>query len=105
MLRRMLSLFLLGFTMASLAYSEPAQEPKPDTLLVFKNGSEVRGIFIELEDGMYSLRLDDGWVMSYTAAEVERMQRIGGQEISPADSNSQASAAQTSPSGAKFQDR
>lgn len=76
----MLSLFLLGFTMASLAYSEEAQESKPDTLLVLKNGAEVRGVFIELKEGMYSLRLADGRVMSYAATEVERMQRLSAAE-------------------------
>jgi hypothetical protein len=37
--------------MASLAYSEQAQESKPDTLLVLKNGAEVRGVFIEVKEG------------------------------------------------------
>jgi hypothetical protein len=56
-----------------------AQDPpagRPDTLLVFKNGSEVRGTLLGMQDGQYTLRLPDGRTMAYPAADVERMERL-----------------------------
>jgi hypothetical protein len=53
-----------------------SQEPAPDTVLVLKNGSEVRGVFLSLQDGKYAIRLSDGRDMEYPAEEVASMQRI-----------------------------
>lgn len=76
MLQRSLALLILGFLVVSQVYPQQVDSPEPDTLLVLKNGAEVRGVFIELKDGQYTLRLPDGRLMRYPSSDVETMQPI-----------------------------
>lgn len=48
----------------------------PDTLLVLKNGAEVKGLFIELSEAQYKIRLPDGRIMTYPSGDVEKMERL-----------------------------
>jgi hypothetical protein len=67
-----------------LVVAQESPTSKPDTLLVFKNGAEVRGTFMGLRDGQYTLRLADGRTMSYPAADVDRMERVADPAASAA---------------------
>ena len=58
------------------ASSQELQPGKADTLLVLKNGAEVRGEFVGLKDGQYTLRLPDGRAMTYPAGDVDRIERL-----------------------------
>ncbi len=76
MLRRYVALLTVGFALGAVVLSQGAGELKADTLFVLKNGAEVRGVFVEIKDGQYKLRLPDGRVMSYPAGDVEKMERL-----------------------------
>lgn len=80
MLRRLVTPFVLGLLTMAVVLALGPDTAKPDTLLVLKNGAEVRGVFIGLKDDRYTLRLSDGRLMSYPAAEVARMDRLTGSE-------------------------
>lgn len=67
--------------MVIAALAQPAAKVAPDTLLVLRNGAEVRGVMIELKDWQYSVRLADGRVMQYPVDDVERIERL---EAAPA---------------------
>jgi hypothetical protein len=67
--------FGLACSSACLADEEP-QPVQADTLLVLKNGAEVRGLFVSLKEGKYTIRLPDGRAMTYEAADVEHMERL-----------------------------
>ena len=89
MLRRA-AVVLVALAWCSLPLA--AQDPpggRPDTLLVFKNGSEVRGTLLGMQDGQYTLRLPDGRTMSYPAADVDRMERLADPAVSAAPLPSQ----------------
>lgn len=83
MLERVLVCLSVAVLSAAVSSGQQVDAPKPDTLLVLKNGAEVRGEFVELKDGQYTPRLLDGRVMSYPAAGVERMQRLTDHETAP----------------------
>ena len=65
---------LLALPAPSVAQSGAAVVP--DTRLVLKNGAEVRGRFLALKEGQYTIELADGRTMSYAADDVERMEPI-----------------------------
>lgn len=72
---------LRAATLAAIVLSTPAaavsqESVTPDTVLVLKNGAEVRGIFLSLQDGKYAIRLSDGREMGYAAEDVASMQRL-----------------------------
>ena len=95
MLRRAaLSLVVLVWCSLPLAAQEP-QSGKADTLLILKNGAEVRGMLLGLKDGQYSLRLPDGRTMTYPAADVDRMERLTDSPVSAAPVPSQPTPAPT----------
>jgi hypothetical protein len=76
MLRRAaIVLVVVGCCSARVSSQEP-QLLKPDTLLVLKNGAEVRGLFVDVKDGQYTLRLPDGRSMTYPVGDVDRMERL-----------------------------
>jgi hypothetical protein len=77
--------------------SEGQDVASPDTLLVLKNGAEVRGSFVDFKEGLYTLRLPDGRVMTYPAGDVERMERLATPEPTPV-----ASAPQPTPAPSPF---
>lgn len=69
------SIWTTVFVATMLACSA-ALAAEPDTLLTFKNGSEVRGKFIGMDEGQYSLELPDGRTILYPADDVEKMSPI-----------------------------
>ena len=56
--------------------SETAAPVTADIFLVLKNGAGVRGEFLSLIDGQYTLRLPDGRVMGYSVDDVDRIERV-----------------------------
>jgi Protein of unknown function (DUF2846) len=60
------------FACCSLALS--AQEARVDTVLVLKNGQEVRGQFVGFRNGLFTLRLPDGRITIHGVGDVDRMQ-------------------------------
>jgi len=62
--------------LAVAAMAQPAATVAPDTLLVLRNGAEVRGVMLEMKDWKYSVRLPDGRVMQYPVDDVERVERL-----------------------------
>lgn len=71
----------LLFLAALLAFAEATTAAADaggviDTRLVLKNGAEVRGKFLVLQDGQYMIELADGRTMSYPTNDVERMEPI-----------------------------
>jgi hypothetical protein len=93
MFRRAAIVAIVLMCIAVSVGSEAQQQATPDTLLVLKNGAEVRGVFVGFKDGEYTLRLSDGRTMSYPAGDVDRMA-----PISASTSSSEASSAQSAPS-------
>ncbi len=91
--RCFIALLSVILALSAVAYSLAADAPKPDTLLVLKNGAEVRGVFVELKEGRYSLRLPDGRVMTYAAADVEQLQRLTAPETAARAPATQPAAA------------
>jgi hypothetical protein len=76
-MRKTLLCALLCFSANPLrAQSESATSRHVDTLLVMKNGSEVRGTLIDIKDGFYNVELKDGRSAKFSLEEVERMERI-----------------------------
>jgi uncharacterized protein YbjQ (UPF0145 family) len=76
MSRQRLTTFLfLAIALTALG-SPVTADGAPDTLLILTNGAEVRGVFIELREEHYKMRLSDGRVMTYPASDVDRMERI-----------------------------
>jgi hypothetical protein len=53
-----------------------ATDQPSETLLVLKNGSEVRGTLIEIRDGFYNIELKGGRSAKFALDEVERMERL-----------------------------
>jgi hypothetical protein len=47
-----------------------------DSILVLKNGAEVRGQLVEVKDGKYTVDLLDGRRMTYSIDEVESLRRL-----------------------------
>lgn len=74
-LQAAMAVFGLACCLTCLANEEP-QPSQADTLLVLKNGAEVRGLFVSLREGKYTIRLPDGRAMTYEAADVEQMERL-----------------------------
>jgi hypothetical protein len=70
--------------------AQEAQPGKANTLLVLKNGAEVRGLFVGLKDGLYTLQLPDGRTTTYPAGDVDRMEPL-------ADSSPNVAAAPPQP--------
>ena len=60
------------FACCSLVLS--AQEPRVDTVLVLKNGQEVRGQFVGFRNGLFTLRLPDGRITIHGVGDVDHMQ-------------------------------
>jgi hypothetical protein len=73
--RATIILIALACPFASVS-SQDLQASTADTLLVLKNGAEVRGLFLGLKDGQYTLRLPDGRTMTYPAGDVDRIERL-----------------------------
>jgi hypothetical protein len=97
------AILLLGFACGSVGLAN--DEPLPsqvDTLLVLKNGAEVRGLFVSVRDGKYTVRLPDGRSMNYEAAEVERMERVGSVPASAAPAPAPVAEAATASSCGTF---
>jgi len=65
------------------ALSETVDPVTADIFLVLKNGAGVRGEFVSLIDGQYTLRLPDGRVMNYAVDDVDRIERV---QVTPAES-------------------
>jgi hypothetical protein len=55
----------------------------PDTVLVLKNGSEVRGVLKGIADGKVTMQLADGRTMTYESTDVERTERISAPAPAP----------------------
>ena len=53
-----------------------AQAPAPDTLLKLKNGTEVRGVLVEVKNGVYVLTLTDGKTAMYPTSDVDTAERL-----------------------------
>jgi hypothetical protein len=85
----------MRFALILILASGILQRPDPDVHLKFKNGTELRGRLVEIKDGAYVVDLSDGRRMSYPAADVEALMRIG--EASASTSAAQL-AATTPPS-------
>ncbi|MFQ5669294.1 MAG: hypothetical protein ACE5HD_02100 [Acidobacteriota bacterium] len=71
------------------AIAGPQQEEVivPDTLLLLKNGAEVRGVFVNYKDGHFTMRLIDWRVMTYPAGDVEKLERLPISEPQPSPSS------------------
>jgi hypothetical protein len=69
-----------GLTLDAAASAQQADVITPDTLLVLKNGGEVRGVLVELDDSQYKMRLSDGRLMTYPVADVDKMERLRSSE-------------------------
>jgi hypothetical protein len=54
------------------------QAPVPDTLLLLKNGNEVRGTLVEVKNGAYVLILPDGRTTLYPTSDVATAERLPG---------------------------
>jgi hypothetical protein len=70
---------ILAVVLACCAVPVSGQEAQPgiaNTLVVLKNGAEVRGLFIGLRDGLYTLQLPDGRSMTYPAEDVDRIEPL-----------------------------
>jgi len=91
------SFLILTLAIAPLLFAQEASPAKPDTLLLLKNGAEVRGVFVEIKDDKYFFRLTDGRTMAYPASEVDSMKPI---ETTNAAISLQASAAPATSAGA-----
>jgi uncharacterized protein YbjQ (UPF0145 family) len=94
---RLYFLALMMCACASLIFGQKQEDQEPDTLLILKNGAEVRGVFLGLKAGQYSLRLVDGRIMSYLATDVERMERIREPKDGMKAQEAQAPHVQTAP--------
>ncbi len=67
---------------ALLSFAAAAETP--DTVLVLKNGSEVRGVLKGIADGKVTMQLADGRTMTYDSTDVERTERISAPAPTPA---------------------
>ncbi len=74
---------LLLVLAASLLVVAGAIAGDPDTLLVLRNGSEVRGVLKGLKDGVYTMELRDGREMAYAVDDVDRMERLAPPPAQP----------------------
>ena len=90
-MQRGAAILVVVLTCCSVPISaQEAQPVKANTLLVLKNGAEVRGVFVGLKDGLYTLQLPDGRTLTYPAGDVDRMEPL-------ADAPLNVAAATTAP--------
>ncbi len=87
MLRCAIALLCAGLMINASASPQQEDAIVPDTLLVLKNGAEVRGVFVEFKDGHFRMRLFNRRVMTYPAGDVEKMERLPSSETQAAPSS------------------
>ncbi|MGH9384288.1 MAG: DUF2846 domain-containing protein [Vicinamibacterales bacterium] len=56
--------------------SQQAQQVNVDTVLVLRNGQEIRGQFVGFRNGLFTLRLPDGKITIHGVGDVDRMQPL-----------------------------
>ncbi len=69
---RRIAIAAIVFACVSLTLS--GQEVGVDTVVVLKNGQEVRGQFVSFRNGLFTLRLPDGRIAIHGVGDVDRMQ-------------------------------